>query len=107
MKKAILCVFISTTSSLGFGQKVITAPPLPVVTNDTVFLGVTNVVKLHSDSFKIIKASLVGRQVEVKDNKLIIRPAVIGKIVVDITYEDRTEQKTFYSKILPDPRKQN
>lgn len=105
MKKAILCFFIlGSITSFSFSQQVIKAGPLPVITNDTIFLGFANVVKLHNDSLLIIKASSENRQVEVKENRLILKPTALGKITVDITYQNKTEQKTFYSKILPDPR---
>ena len=108
MKKRAICIFIlGFLSAIGFSQQIIKALPLPAVTNDTIFLGATNIVKLNNNFPEIIKASSTNAHVEVNENMLVIQPIAVGKIIVDITYKDSTGKKYFYCKILPDPRKQH
>lgn len=99
----ILGVFVFS-ANLSSGQVVFKRGPLPDV-KDTVYIGVSNALKLEKPFAEPTYAKSSNGSVRVEGNKIIIHPVHVGKTEIILHCKDTVLTRSFITTYLPKPAK--
>lgn len=104
MSKICVILFLLAVGSSSYSQTVIRGK-LPSNLKDTIYIGITNEVKLQKNGSDIISAESENAKVSIKGDIIILHPRSTGTIVVTLHYKDTTIHRKFISTYLPDPKR--
>lgn len=103
MGKLIIITFFIFFSIPSIGQKkVIKGKMLPPV-KDTVFIGVSNILKLQEPFINPVHVESSDGSIRFNSTEVFITPRSPGKIDVIIKYKDTIVKRSFVSTYLPKP----
>ena len=96
---------IGLISSIATFGQVVRKTDAPSNLKDTVYIGITNKVKLDGKTVNPISVQSSDARVLITGNELTIQPVKPGDLTVKIIYDDTTISRKFISTYLPKPTK--